>query len=204
MAIGRDLLIVLVRHGPTGWNAVGRIQGHTDVPLSAAGRQKVATWKIPLRFQHAQWVSSPLKRALETAAIMGCNAPDIEPLLMEMSWGEWEGLTLTELRGNLGADMQDNEARGLDFKPAGGESPRQVKKRIESWLAEVAVKPKSRIVVTHKGVIRAAISLATQWDMKADPPFRIHWDCAQVLRLSTQGEVSMYATNLPLTTTSLI
>lgn len=201
---GDDVMIVLVRHGPTEWNAAGRIQGHVDVPLSTAGRQKISTWKIPRRFEHAQWVSSPLKRAVETASIMGCNTPAIEPLLIEMNWGEWEGLTLLELRARLGADMQENEARGLDFKPTGGESPRQVQKRFKSWLAEISTKGRSHIVITHKGVIRAAISLATRWDMKHDPPFTMRWDCAQVLRLNAEGEAYIYATNLPLSVTNLI
>ncbi len=199
MSGGPDAMIVLIRHGPTEWNAVGRIQGQSDVSLSAAGRREVATWRIPQRFQQAQWVSSPLKRAVQTAAVMGCHAPVTEPLLMEMNWGEWEGHRLAELRNKFGAEMEANENRGLDFRPPGGESPRQVQQRIKSWLAQTAAARQTRIVITHKGVIRAAISLVTKWNMMQAPPFPLRWDCAQVLRLSEQGQAALYATNFPLT-----
>ena len=39
--------LVLIRHGATEWNADGRIQGHSDPPLSAAGRRAVAAWRLP-------------------------------------------------------------------------------------------------------------------------------------------------------------
>lgn len=199
MNADREIVIVLIRHGVTEWNAGGRIQGHTDVPLSTVGREEVATWKLPERFQQTQWVSSPLKRALETAALMGCGNPVIEPLLIEMNWGEWEGMTLVQLREQFGADMGENEARGLDFKPGGGESPRQVRQRVATWLSTVAAEGQSRIVITHKGVIRATVSLATQWDMTKELPFPMHRDCAQVFRVNAQGEAVLYATNVPLT-----
>ena len=90
--------ILFVRHGPTSWNAARRIQGHTDVPLSAVGRKQVSLQSVPPEYQDANWTSSPLQRAVQTAQIMGCENPSIEPLLLEMHWGEWEGLTLQELR----------------------------------------------------------------------------------------------------------
>lgn len=199
MKAERETLVGLIRHGPTEWNDAGRIQGQTDVPLSAAGRRVVATWKLPRRLLPAQWISSPLKRALETAALMGCGDPIIEPKLMEMNWGEWEGMTLAQLRSEFGAAMGTNEARGLDFNPVGGESPRQVRRRVATWLSSVADGQQSRIAVTHKGVIRAAISLATQWDMTHSPPFPLRRDCVQIFRVNAQGTVAIYATNVSLT-----
>src|SRR3546814_10532072 len=59
-------------------------------------------------------------------------------LLVETDWGAWEGRTLAELRADLGAGMAANEARGLDFRPPGGESPRDVQDRMRPLLAELA------------------------------------------------------------------
>ena len=199
MSTNRETVVVFVRHGLTEWNSTGRIQGHTDVPLSAVGREEVVNWKLPERFQYLHWVSSPLKRALETAALMGGNNPIIEPRLMEMSWGKWEGLTLSQLRERFGTDMGENEARGLDFTPDGGESPRQVRQRVADWLSTIAVEGQSCIVITHKGVIRSAISLATQWDMTKELPFPMHRDCAQVFQVNERCGAVLYATNVPLT-----
>jgi probable phosphoglycerate mutase len=67
--------------------------------------------------------------------------------------------------------MVANEALGLDFRPPGGESPREVRARLESLFADLT--DELVVCVTHKGVIRAALSLATGWDMLAKPPLRL-------------------------------
>src|SRR5215470_19721709 len=89
----RMAALFLLRHGPTEWTAARRLQGRSDSPLSAAGRSVVETWRLPERAGHGDWVSSPLGRATETAAILRRRyrqAPDltIEPHLVEMSFGE--------------------------------------------------------------------------------------------------------------------
>ena len=66
---------VLIRHGPTQWNAAGRIQGRTDVPLSEIGRAQVSKQRVPEAYDGAIWVCSPLVRAVETAQLMGCSDP---------------------------------------------------------------------------------------------------------------------------------
>ena len=118
--------VVLIRHGPTEWNAAGRVQGRTDVPLSATGRARVKQWRVPEGFRDYDWVSSPLMRARETASLLGAEAPVIEPRLAEMCWGIWEGETLDALRIRHGASLIENESRGLDFRAPNGESPREV------------------------------------------------------------------------------
>ena len=63
--------LVVIRHGPTEWNAEGRIQGRSDVPLSAEGRATVSAWRMPAGIGGPEWawLSSPLQRARETAAL---------------------------------------------------------------------------------------------------------------------------------------
>ena len=88
----------LVRHGQTDWNAVGRIQGATDVPLNDVGRGQATEAVEPL--SQYEWdfvVSSPLSRAAETADII---AADLElevtrhlPGLVERNYGPAEGLS---------------------------------------------------------------------------------------------------------------
>ena len=91
--------VALIRHGPTAWNEARRIQGHQDQPLSDAGRDEVARWRVPPEIAAFDWVSSPLIRAVETARLLGAPAPlATDPRLVEMDWGEWEGHTLAELR----------------------------------------------------------------------------------------------------------
>src|SRR5215470_2869174 len=102
--------LFLLRHGPTEWTAARRLQGRSDVPLSASGRRVVETWELPVDAARGQWISSPLARAAETAAILRRRfRPDadllLDPRLVEMSFGEWEGQTLAELRSRYGPAM---------------------------------------------------------------------------------------------------
>jgi probable phosphoglycerate mutase len=105
-----------------------------------------------------------------------------------MDWGAWEGRTLADLRAEAPAAMAANEARGLDFRPQGGESPREVRARLEPLLAEFQG---DVICVTHKGVIRAALSLATGWDMTSKPPVRLGDDEPLILQRDASGRITL-------------
>src|SRR5512142_2000944 len=87
------LRIAFLRHGPTDWNEEGRIQGRIDMPLSAAGRSKMAGLLPPAGFERARAFTSPLARARETAALLGFPGAVPDARLAEHNWGEWEGLT---------------------------------------------------------------------------------------------------------------
>src|SRR5258707_10355824 len=86
------LKIALIRHGPTVWNDEGRIQGQMDMPLSEAGRARIAALAPPKGFESARAFSSPLGRATETAKLLGLD-PAIDARLIEHHWGRWEGMT---------------------------------------------------------------------------------------------------------------
>ena len=165
--------LALIRHGPTEWNRLGRIQGQTDIPLDAAGREAVAAWVLPPDLEGYRWVSSPLSRAVETARILGVEAA-LEDALVEMNWGRWEGQRIEDLGAELDAATADDERQGLDLRRPGGESPRDVQRRIAPWLASVAATGQATAAVTHKGVIRAAYALASGWDMIDKPPDKLN------------------------------
>ncbi len=178
--------LALLRHGPTDWTAEGRIQGRADVPLSAAGRATVAGWRLPDGWAGWRWLSSPLARARETAAILGVDA-GIDDRLVEMDWGDWEGRRLADLRASLGGAMAAMEARGLDLRPPGGESPRDVATRLAPLLAALAAEGRDTVAVCHKGVIRAAVALATGWDMTGRAPVKVRDGTAVVMDLAAGG-----------------
>lgn len=180
-------IIAFIRHGPTAWNAAKRLQGHTDVALSEAGRAEVNKWQLPGRLDGANWFVSPLLRCVETAQRIGVENPSFEPRLMEMTWGAWEGRTLADLRANDPAGMEDVEAKGLDFHAPGGESPRMVQARVQPFLQERAAAGGTSGAVTHKGVIRAIYSLATGWPLLGKPPHKMNWESAHFFRLDADG-----------------
>jgi broad specificity phosphatase PhoE len=188
-------LLALIRHMPTALNSAGRLQGRADAPLDP---DIAPTWRLPSELSNFRWLSSPLQRAVATAQRLGIGAPGIEPRLTEMDWGAWEDHTLAELRRTLGAEMAAAEARGLDFRPSGGESPRDVQARLGSLFAEIAAAGRSTGAVTHKGVIRAVFALATGWDMLGKPPCRLSWSAAHCFRLDRSGHPSVDRLNLSL------
>ena len=189
--------VVMVRHATTDWNEAGRIQGHSDISLNERGRAEASAWHFDAGGY--RWVASPLKRALETARLLGGSAIESESRLTEMHWGQWEGCTLAQLRTELGEAMSLNEARGLDFRPTGGESPRDVQSRLRSWLRDVSKGAAPCMAVTHKGVIRALLAYATDWDMTGKPPCRLDWKSAHRFRVRPHScEVELYQPNLPL------
>jgi probable phosphoglycerate mutase len=192
------LPLVLLRHGPTDWNEAGRIQGRSDRPLSEAGRARVRGWTLPVDLAGYRWLTSPLARAVETAALLGHGEAAVEAALIEMHWGTWEGWTLEQLRARDGTAMARNEARGLDFQPLGGESPRQVQQRLAGWLARVAHDGVPSVAVSHKGVIRALYALASGWDMTGEPPVKLQWQAAHRFRLDAAGRPGVAALNIPL------
>ncbi len=190
--------LALVRHGPTAWTEQKRIQGHTDVPLSAAGREAVRRWRLPSEFHDCDWHSSPLRRAVETAELLGAGALRIEARLAEMSWGAWEGRRLVDLRRELGRSMARNEARGLDFRPQDGESPREVQARLIPWLRELGLRSGAIVAVTHKGVINAVMALATGWEMTGPPPAKVRVGTAQIFDVEADGHPRVVRLDLEL------
>jgi probable phosphoglycerate mutase len=199
--------LALIRHGPTVWNDEGRLQGQTDIPLSDAGRAAAAAWRIPEAFFDFELVVSPLQRCVETADLLRRTMPEppvprYEPRLVEMSWGRWEGRTVAELRDAYGDGMAINEGRGLDFRPHGGESPRDVQQRVIPVLAEIGAAGRPTIAVIHRGVMRAIYALATGWDMRSKPPHRLlhrmpHGH-ALLFDVAADGSPHLYRLDLPL------
>ncbi len=192
--------LALLRHAETVWSGEGRIQGSTDVPLSEAGCRALTGRALPAPCRGMRAVSSPLRRCRETAARLGLADIVLEPRIVEMHWGAWEGRTLAELRAELGETMRENEARGLDFTPDGGESPRQVLARVRGWLAEIAAQGEPTLAVTHKGVIRVIMAQAYGWNMLGRAPIKLDWNAVHLFRLDRQGAPSPVRMNIPLET----
>lgn len=203
--------LALLRHGPTEWNAARRLQGRADIPLSEQGREAVRSWRLPAPIRGFAWAASPLSRCVETAEILRRQLPEpgplsLEPRLIEMDFGAWEGETLAALRLAHGAYMSELEGRGLDFHAPGGESPRAVQDRLRPWLVETVASRKNVIAVTHKGVIRALYALATGWDMREKPEQRLRADAAQLFEIdgSASGDIRIIGLNLSLSASAAL
>jgi broad specificity phosphatase PhoE len=187
-------LLALIRHVPTSWNREGRLQGRADVP--PLRYEETTPWLLPFELLGYRCLTSPLERCRATARRLGMDRAEIEPRLIEMDWGEWEGHSLAELRARLDGAMAAEEKKGLDFRPPGGESPRDVQRRVEPLLAELAASSGDVAAITHKGVIRAVYALATGWDMLGKPPDKLSWSAAHLFSLDAGGNPAVEQLNI--------
>ncbi|HXR55730.1 MAG TPA: histidine phosphatase family protein [Casimicrobiaceae bacterium] len=193
------MLIAFLRHASTAWNAAGRMQGHRDIELDAAGRAEAMTWRLPADLHEPiEWISSPLARAIETAAIVSGRRPRVAPALIEMDWGDWEGARLDELEAGYGDAFVANARRGLDFRPPGGESPREVMIRVARWLASVDTRGPPIVAVAHNGVLRALLAIAADWDMTGKPPVKLRPATLHRFVLASGGKLAVVGWNVPL------
>jgi broad specificity phosphatase PhoE len=191
-------LLALLRHGETDWSRERRIQGRTDTGLTASAQATLSRLALPAEV--ADWAvrCSPLLRCRQTAEALNLRDLAVDERLAEMHWGTWEGQRLADLRERLGADMAANEALGLDFRPSGGESPREVAVRLAPLLAELAAAGAPSLAITHRGVIRAILAVATGWNMLGKPPAKLDWGALHLFRLRADGQPVVDRLNLPL------
>lgn len=190
--------LALLRHGETPWSRVNRVQGRTDIGLTEAAAASLAERSLPPSCAGLRVFTSPLARCTQTVEQLRLAAPTIEPRLIEMAWGQWEGRRLADLRSELGAAMAENEARGWDFMAPAGESPRLVWQRVQPWLAERAALREPTLAVTHRGVMRVVFAQATGWDMRGKPPAKLDWNALQLFTLDDHGMPTLQRLNLPL------
>ncbi|HEX2654971.1 MAG TPA: histidine phosphatase family protein [Xanthobacteraceae bacterium] len=164
-------LLYFIRHGETDWNIEGRLQGQSDTPLNARGRkQAVACGKILAGVfaregrnpNEPDYVASPLSRARETMELVRSTlglAPDhfhLDPALMELSFGRWEGSTIPELRVIDAQGIVERERDKWNFVPPGGESYEQLTQRVATWLKTAT---RDTVVLAHGGTMRALVTL---------------------------------------------
>ena len=185
----------MLRHGPTLWNAQGRIQGHTDIPLSDEGLEKMRGLFPPSPFEKARAFVSPSRRARQTAEAMGLADALWDPRLMEQNWGEWEGLSRAGILARDGEDAFERAGKALNFRPPGGESTAELHKRVASFLKDVARDDRDAIAVAHLGVLRAAYTLATDWDMATPMPPDLDISKVLILEVTPDGASRLHILN---------
>ncbi len=154
------MLLVLVRHGETEWNKEGHYQGRADSALTNKGlehAQRVADYlknrKIDIIY------SSPIHRAHKTAKIIAANHNCgilVDPLLMEIDYGIFEGKNLKEIAVEFPKEIAKKKADRYNYSHPNGEPYREMnEKRIMPFI-DKAIKPligtdKTVVVVSHSG-----------------------------------------------------
>lgn len=163
--------ILLIRHGETAWNAVRRLQGHTDIPLNEEGERQARALARALASEPLDAiVSSDLGRAVQTAQAVAAHHPRL-PLhtdagLRERGYGAFEGLLYTEIAERYPLEFAEWQARDVDaVMPAGtrvAESFRQFYQRSQDGIARWAARYPQQciVIVAHGGVLECAYRAA--------------------------------------------
>jgi probable phosphoglycerate mutase len=177
-------VIAFVRHGETATNRAGRLLGRADPPLTEAGRAQAAVLGAALAAgtRPLAVVSSPLQRALETAAAIAAPIGlevERDERLIEIDYGEWDE------RGFEDVPAEDMRRWRADpaFVPPGGESLAVVQERVSECAADLLARSGDRLViaVSHVSPIKGAVA----WALGVGPEisWRMRLDLASVTRI---------------------
>ncbi|MET0171020.1 histidine phosphatase family protein [Agrobacterium vaccinii] len=190
------MLVYVIRHGQTDWNAIRRLQGQKDIPLNDFGRsQAIANGKtlrdiLGGKAPEFDYVASPLGRTRETMELLrgamglDAHAYRTDDRLVEVSFGDWEGQTLPELKLTHPEKVRARKAAKWDFIPPGqdAESYEILSWRIGAWLASV---DRQTVCVCHGGVIRSIFRLVTGMEKEEAADIPIPQD--KILKVETDN-----------------
>lgn len=150
--------LILVRHAEPAAGVRGRCYGTLDVELSERGRKQAGALAATLRDERVDLVvSSPRRRALQTAAALG-RPVDVDERLCELDFGDFEGRTYDELEREEPELFRRWMSSPTTVRFPNGESYADLRARATAALADVRTRARSAVVVTHGGVIRAGLA----------------------------------------------
>ena len=173
-------VLILVRHGRTGFNAAGRLVGRLDPPLDEVGLAQAAAIGDALKGMD-RVIASPLLRARQTAEYIGAPV-EVDERWIEVDYGVYDGVEL----GTAGG--------GRAVGARGGATPRSCRSAASRWCrwasgcrrrCEELVKAAADAdiaVVSHVSPIKAAVSWVLHAD--AETAWRSHLDQASISRIA--------------------
>ena len=144
--VAYHMRLIIVRHGESEWNRIGRYQGQYDAPLSEMGVRQADALAERLRTESFHTIyASPLQRARLTGEAVHRFHPDtpvvIEPAVIEIDHGEWAGLMVDEVIAKYGNGLREWRLHPTRSHMPGGESFSDILKRVLDF--------KERLIQTH-------------------------------------------------------
>lgn len=158
--------LYVIRHGQTDWNATRRLQGISDVPLNALGRKQAQQSgrllaalleSDGLNASALDWHVSPLERTVTTSNLARTNFKveigkmHLDRRLIEISFGNFEGVSVPDLYANEQIEVQNWLANRWHQRPVGGENYADVAVRLMPLLESL---DRPAVFVSHGGVTR--------------------------------------------------
>ncbi|SHO51786.1 histidine phosphatase family protein [Anaerocolumna xylanovorans] len=163
--------ILLIRHGETIWNKLGKFQGSTDIELSEEGRKQALALKASLKPDFQAIYASPLIRATETANIL-CEGTGLKVMpckeMREINFGAWEGLTFDEIKNSYPEEFALWRNDEKDCPLMGGDlSIRNASNRAAAAILSIAADHAGQkvLLVAHGAIIKAGLIGLFEWKM---------------------------------------
>jgi len=163
--------VLLIRHGETEWNTLGKFQGCIDIALSPNGVKQAELLRNRLKGDFDYIYSSPLSRAFETARTL-TSGTDKEVIMAteirEINFGEWEGLTVHEIAEKYPEVFKTWRTDKTDSYICGGDlSINNAASRAKKCILDIVKKHKGKkiAIVAHGGIIKAGLIGIFEWDM---------------------------------------
>ena len=172
--------IILVRHGQTAWNTEEVFRGQIDIELDDTGLKQAELLAEYLDQRELEAVySSPLKRAVQTAEAIARRhglAVEITPGLNDIDFGEWQGLSLQEVRSRFSEPFAAWVSEPHRVRIPSGESLDDVRQRALTLVNQVVEKHEGKVIalvshrVVNKVLICALLGLDNShfWDVRID------------------------------------
>ncbi len=185
--------VILVRHGQTEWNRVERFRGRADVPLNEAGlaQAEAAGRRIAGEWRPAAVYSSPLSRAVQTAEAIArpWGLPvQAAPGLVDIDYGQWQGLTPDEARQRWPqvADRWYNAPHAAQIP--GGETLEELRARAMAAVRELAARHEGQAIVLVSHTVVNRVILLGAMGAGLDCFWRLRQDNGAINVLEVEGE----------------
>ena len=144
----------LVRHGETEWSRDHRHTSTTDLPLTADGVEVARNLRPQLARDFALVLTSPRRRARDTAELAGHGGAEVDEDLAEWAYGDYEGVTSDEIRETVpGWTVWTHPSPG-------GESAAEVSERLDRVVDRLRGVEGDALVFGHGHALRA---LTARW-----------------------------------------
>lgn len=183
-----DNRVYMIRHGQVNGYQDFPVYGHTDVDLTEVGILQMKQMAERLRLTPLNAIyTSDLKRASTGAKLIAMyhDVPVyVLPELREMAFGDWEGLTLSEIRQRFPEALARRQADLLNFRsPGGGESVGDLAARIEQVFEDIREQEKGgeAAVVVHGAVNRVILCLAMGLDLACMFNIQQDYGCLNII-----------------------
>lgn len=186
--------IVLVRHGQTEWNRVERFRGQADVPLNETGvAQAEATGqRVAAEWQPVAVYASPLSRAVRTAEAIASRLGlpvQPHPALIDINYGQWQGLTPDEVRQRWPEELDAWYNAPRQARIPGGETLDELRERAMAAVRALAARHEGQTIALVAHTVVNRVILLAVLGLENDRFWRLRQDTCAVNVFEVEGDV---------------